>query len=537
MFAPSSFTMSEYVRRFVGPLSAVWRVERVGESYEVHFPNGGSRRVGRFPIDWEEPFPSDHVTSTLWFQSLTYAPYFYFDHADWETTAQVFSSYASHLRRARASDDYRPINSLDHAHAAQLLAVSATMAVARDRGEPRERLDVLVDFMEVVAESALSDGMILQNNHGLMLSRALAHVGYVFEGVSDVAAECSIRGAQEFDSIVNCAFDDQAIVNENTPAYQILWLRLIETMATFTDLIGDPHGFVVRWRRVLEEGKASLGLQLMPGNRVPPIGDDAGGPSPYPSVPGELVSIENGLYVSKTDEYYLSIVSGYRGVVHKHVDDTSIRLQVRGQDLLLDAGLLNYDVSDPIGVSIVSQRGHTGLYFPRFDGLRSLDVFGARPPRQTSSLSVRKQEDGSHVYECSYVIDRVYRATRRYTRYGTSVIFIEDSFESPGQDVALQRYLLPREAKVRIQGSTLRAGFDALELELRIDESSTFVVFNGDDGPLPKGWRAVRHYEPERCWCIEVEPRADASAMRATLNIRLKGEPGGGTLVEDFWRS
>ncbi|MFC7594461.1 heparinase II/III family protein [Terrabacter sp. GCM10028922] len=527
--------MSEYVRRFVGPLSGVWRVEKADDDYVVHFPNGGSRRIGNSSTHWDETFPTDHVTSTLWFQSLTYAPYFFLDHGDWETTAHVFSSYASHLRALRGSDGYQPINSLDHAHATQLLAACATMAVVRDRGVVEERGAVLVDFVEAVADSAMSAGMIRHNNHGVMLTRALAHVGHVFDGFAGVARECGIRGAREFDAIVGGAFDADAIVNENTPAYQILWLRLIETMADFTELIGDPSQFVEKWRALLERGKASLGLQLMPGNRVPPIGDDAGGTSPYRSMDGELLSPGNGLYVFKDDDFYVSITSGYRGVVHKHVDDTSIRLQVRGQDLLIDAGLLNYDVGDAVGVSVVSQRGHTGLYFPRFDHLRSLDMFAAKPPRQESSLLVREGQGGSQEYECRYVVDGSYHALRRYTRHGNHIFLIEDAFDAPGGEVAVQRYLLPKEAQLRFHGSTLTARFEGVELLLRFDETATVAVFNGGEGSAPKGWRAARHYEPERCWCVEVEPPAGARAMRASLTVVADGEGPAADVVETFW--
>lgn len=513
-------TLEEYARLYVGSLSQVWSITPIGNDYEVTFPNGRRGLISSKETEWGHDFAEDLVTSRLWFQSLTYAPHFYWDHGDWDTTAAVFSSYSRFFEEQLRQPNYRPINSLDHAHAVQLLVACTTYASLVEKHElTPDKEQVLVDFVDVIARSATADGMIHKNNHGMMLTRSLAHVGFVFEGKAAMAPRCKELGKEGFDEIISQAFDDEGIANENTPAYQVLYMRVIDTMITFlTRTDGDDSPMVMKWKALMEAARNSLALQLLPDGTIPPIGDDAGGPSPYPVQFGELYSPSNGIFVRKDEEKYVSIIGGNRGVVHKHFDDTSIRLQYKGTDLLIDAGLLNYDVTDKIGISIVSQRGHSGLYFTKFDHMRPLDAFLAKPPLQNGSISRGCDDLDREYYDCTYVIDKHYRARRRYTFLSDKSILIKDDFSAPdASEPVVQRFLFPRRAKLTFHGSGLRVDVDNVSLIIETGNENSLQVNHGSLAEHPKGWRAVKQHESEPCWCLEISPRHGARNMTTAI--------------------
>ncbi len=511
-------SLKDYAASYTGPLSSIWTIQPDSAGYEVTFPNGVKAAIRGADTDWAFKFPNDLATARLWLHSLTYAPYFYWEHDDWDTTAAVFGSYMEYFSAEQLKPDYVHINSLDHAHAAQLLAVCGVYAslVSRDELYP-DRKEMLLRFVEVVGRSALSEGMIKFNNHGMMLTRALAHVAFVFQDASDIAADCGQSGVEEFDNIIQAAFDENGIVNENTPAYQILYMRVTDTMITFLRRTGLQPEYVQIWEALMSKAKDSIALQIYPSGKVPPIGDDAGGVSPYPSKLGELYSPDNGLFVRKTESSYLSIISGYRGVVHKHFDDTSLRLQYKGVDLVIDAGLLTYDASDKVGVAIVSQRGHSGLYFPRFDHIRPIDAFLVKPPRQYSWIDRRVDLSGHEEIACGYIVDEAYQAERLYTFLDDETIFISDSFSAPDQEQAIQRFLFPREAKMSLYEGSLEILVEGAKLVLWTQPDNTIQFHCGSGGEMPKGWRAVKFYESEPCWSVEISAPVGRSSIRSAI--------------------
>lgn len=514
------FSLEEYAATYAGPLSSIWSIHADDGTYRVRFPNGASVNIDGENTDWAYQFPTDSATSKLWFHSLTYLPYLYLDHDDWTATAGVLSSYTKYFTQEQQRSDYVQMNSLDHAHAVQLLAVCALYASLAARGElSSDKRAIILDFVQVVAASALSDGMVKFNNHGMMLTRALAHVGFVFREDTGIAAECEKSGVEEFDRIVQAAFDAEGIVNENTPAYQILYMRVIETMIVFLQKTGLSPQYVQIWETLMSKAKTSIALQILPDGAVPPIGDDAGGVSPYPSHLGELYSPTNGLFTRKTADHYLSIISGYRGVVHKHFDDTSIRLQYKGADLILDAGLLTYDASNQIGVAVVSQRGHSGLFFPRFDHMRPIDAFLVKPARQNSWIDRRVDLLGHEEIACGYVFDGEYQAERLYTFLDDYRIFISDSFSAPHGEQALQRFLFPKRAELRHRRGALEVIVDNAKLIIWTDSENSFQYYCGSAGTMPKGWRAVKFYESEPCWSIEISAPLGRSTIKTAIGF------------------
>ncbi|MET3809196.1 hypothetical protein [Arthrobacter sp. UYEF3] len=512
--------IEEYARLFVKDLSSVWSIAKIENGYEVTFPNGRRGLIRGEDTQWAHDFADDPITSRLWFHSLSYAPHFYWDYGDWDTTAAVFSSYARFFQEQLRKPGYRPMNSLDHAHSVQLLVVSTTYASLIEKGElTPDREKVLVDFVETIALSATADGMITANNHGMMLTRSLAHVGFAFEGKTDMAARCKELGKGRFDEIIRGAFDEEGIANENTPAYQVLYMRVIETMITFlSQTEGEDDPMLVKWKALMELARDSLALQLFPDGTIPPIGDDAGGPSPYAGRIGELYSPTNGIFVRKDDEQYVSIISGNKGVVHKQFDDTSIRIQYKGVDLLIDAGLLSYDVTDRIGRSIVSQRGHSGLYFTRFDDIVPRDVFSANPPRQSGSLTRGVDDKGYEYFDCSYVIDDLYKAKRRYTFLSRSKIEINDAYSAPdATEPVVQRFILPRRAQLTFNPSGVRVDVDDASLVIETEGDNGVRVYHGSQAEQPKGWRAVKQYNSEPCWCLEISPAQGVLNMNTSI--------------------
>src|SRR5699024_2243919 len=117
------------------------------------------------------------------------------------------------------------------------------------------------------------------NNHGLMLARAFLEAGFVLRmlgGQEKLAAKYIENGRAGTSFVIDHVFNDEGVVNENTPAYQGLYIDIISAIVRFQRRVDGTDPRIQQWENLLEMATSNLKLMLWSDGRYPPLGDDTG---------------------------------------------------------------------------------------------------------------------------------------------------------------------------------------------------------------------------------------------------------------------
>lgn len=495
---------SAFKKKFIDKeLSNQWAVKHVSNGFEIKLPNTQVVLLNPEKPEWFREHLIDPFSTKLWFQSLQYLPYLGSNQEEVAQMVRLFANYVEELETVYSSDGFSPYNSEDHAHSLQLKAACAIYCLHREVLVQIEQLEkMLLDSIEKLAKISLDPVFVKPNNHGLMLARSYLETGYLFQDLIPNADSLQEAGFDAIDFVLGMVFDSAAIANENTPGYQGLYIQIIDAIVHFGEEIGVSASRISKWEELSLVAKEKLALMTRDDGTYPALGDEPGRKSIVAPTHGELFSPENGCYFLKLDEMDLSIVCGHRGIVHKHADDTSIRLRFAGVDIFMDAGLLSYDPNDEISISISSQRGHSGCFYPRFDGMRGHDLFYSN--KHSVDASIHKGiVDGCVVLKCVSILDGDFEVRRNYTilDHGLRIVdYIQNRLGEP----AVRRFLLNEKARVSIEGNTVKIDLEGVRALLSFEDGAELKLCRGVIKPEPKGWRAIGHYKETACWLLEV---------------------------------
>ena len=116
---------------------------------------------------------------------------------------------------------------------------------------------------------------------------------------------------------------------------------------------------------------------IRPDGKVPPIGDSE--EKQVSTSLAKQISKHNfdeeiegmqvfgngySIWKSMAHQYHLTLKSCHHGRFHRHDDDCSLTLWVKGVNLLMDSGLLYYVEKDPDRIHVRSAKGHSGFEIP-----------------------------------------------------------------------------------------------------------------------------------------------------------------------------
>lgn len=217
---------------------------------------------------------------------------------------------------------------------------------------------VLMKHGEVLS----NDAKYNNNNHGLMMDKALMVLGNVLED-----AMLFNKGYYRAIDTFWYSFSYSGIHVENSPDYHMMVLRMYEEIEQYLNSKGKSFGKNIEG--YLELAKLYPQILLKPNRTFPAIGDSGNAKKKLHKLYRNLYDEEAGISILQYNEpkpLYMSFVCGYSSRVHKHKDDLSITLNYNGLDFFEDPGKFNYSKSKERKY-MVSRHAHSSFFMKQFD--------------------------------------------------------------------------------------------------------------------------------------------------------------------------
>ena len=336
---------------------------------------------------------------------------------------------------------------------------------------------------------------IALNNHGLMLIDALNGVALTFCESSVTFGRC----AEELSRILDFVFGEDGFCNENSPAYHYLYIRLLRDICSKYESWLECAEFVIVARNYLKLIEGTMSQLVTQDGMIPPMGDSNPAASDFESVDGTHFSERVGLWIYKHDDIFLSFKCGFESLTHKHADDTSIILRYRGEDLITDAGTANFNYRDPKILGLRTQKGHSGVYFPRFDGVHPAKLYSSGYGAKSVLVTATDK-----TVRGGYLISGNFLAHRHLSVMTPTRIRVDDHVSAIQPTRAVVRFIVPPAVGV-ISG---KDGFWLLgqksEARVRFNQRVKVSITCGQEQDPYKGWISVKPNETTSAKCVEV---------------------------------
>lgn len=475
--------LSDYPGRFNDGSPAGWDIVRRGEEYIIEVPGGTKFITSQWaePESWLSLKDSLSVTDVLWADSLLWLPRILERYKDERTVWRLIREYAR--RRALWGKPERNTRSLDHQIALRLRAYLTLLGMqhgetARGAGWLEERQETekcILGLIKADSDLVSEYDLFNANNHGIMLGIAMLHVEEI---LGSPPWHEPTGWAERLYGVLSGLVDRQGLVPENTPQYQGYYILLLDEIVAFLTWSGHSSDVYRRFRLLRQAVIYGYKSLLLPDNSVPPIGDGTGGEQTrYAASTHNLWSPENGITIARGSDWYLSVIAGFKGVIHKQLDDGSICLWHNGRFILRDAGLLGFDWRNANAVRVRTQKGHSSAFYKKFDDWTTDQVisFGANTSRMGGKLLHLSENDSGIEIGCERHLDGR-PVTRRlvYWYPSKSKLIVQDQFLDRDLGAALVRFIFdPSISQCEKLGQAITLNGSDISVQLSVETTGT----------------------------------------------------------------
>ncbi|MCA8199653.1 heparinase II/III-family protein [Burkholderia sp. AU33545] len=440
---------------------------------------------------WNSELPNNSVR--MWYYSLIYigrllATYHKTnDSASLDLALSLTSDYLDYVAVAEHRAGVDNIASADHATAERLKVMLTLHQIVRKSKYPRgvALLPRLLEEMHYCAEWLTEEANLGVGNHQLMGCMSLM---FTYSLLSNEAGAVYLETAlRRVRALLEESFDKDGLCNENTIGYHNFNLSLYTKIHDALGRLGVAASMRSDIEPVLGNAMRALQLAIFPNGKIPPIGDSPRYDSHVSSVNESFCFFESGFAVVKRDDFYMSLICGGRTNWHKHMDDTAIYLQYRGEDVFIDGGSYSYDQRNPHTRCITSSAGHSGVFLSQFDGLPRYELIAKYGPVSGSIKRFEESDDGVRI-ECAYSVPGCWTSFRRFVFvHWIGEVVIVDMVRSPNLAAAVQRFLLApnisahaEQGIIRLQGETFDGAI--------IHSSQDADFYRGEQDAKVRGW-------------------------------------------------
>jgi hypothetical protein len=322
-----------------------------------------------------------------------------------------------------------------------------------------------------------NDKNYVKNNHGVMMDLALAQFSlFVLDVDSQLAKSYMTKAILRLEMMLEQSFDSDGYCTENSPSYHFVNYALFSSIKQFI-IQYQLHEKVSKWKSILDKAESVGRLLLRSDGTIPLIGDSEIRPGVF--FPHNESKTKNGigyfpgagLFVANLPNIHLTFRAGGIKFSHRHVDDLSLTLWVRGKDFVVDCGLYNYDIQDKRRRWVMSSRAHSGFYLESEGNVLFANFESPSAMSRFNSMSDTHDE---------FTINATHNLSKetnvvRNLHFANNTLKIEDSFES--KSVENWRYQLILHPNVELHA---------------LPDKNGFYLKNGREELI---WRAINNIE------------------------------------------
>src|SRR5699024_1614118 len=195
-----------------------------------------------------------------------------------------------------------------------------------------------------------------KNNHGLMMDRYLMILGNIIKDdfIFNIVYYRSIETFWYSLSYTGLHL-------ENSPEYHNMVTNMYLELQKYLSLSGKTYGSTIV--AIISRATALKNIFTKPNKIIPSLGDSGNGLTKINKNYENFIDYEAGLAIIQEDknEFFLTFISGYATITHKHIDDLSFTLFYKGKDFFVDPGKYSYS-KHPYRRYVKSFKGHSGIY-------------------------------------------------------------------------------------------------------------------------------------------------------------------------------
>ncbi|MFQ2059618.1 DUF6270 domain-containing protein [Aeromonas veronii] len=453
-------------------------------------------------ITWTEHGYGLNDSSSMWFYSLYYVGFLIKESEKNEYLDDyIHSAIESFLSSQVCFDDnLKFISSADHSASGRVLAL-INYATKYANILEKNKFELILVTIHFWVEWLASYKGYQTNNHGVMTDIAVLN-GYLFFK--------SIPGAKKFEDIavsrltktISIAYDKDGFCNENTIGYHsfnnTLYSHVIRTFLKESSTFSEENLIKIKaMNEMIISAEKALKYAIWQDGSIPPIGDSPIIKTNIESINDSFCFFDSGFAVIKTDDIYFSLLCNSRTRIHKHVDDTSITLRYKNQEIIVDSGSYKYDKADPYRASLVSSYSHSGFFTSTIDKSTRVDYYKELKP--IAKIVEFIENEDSYYIKCENTIDD-------NSEILTREIFIElpltlriiDSFTVASQksiEYVSQRFIFDEGISI-IEEDNDSFSLSLNTLHFNIQTSADeYLIYKGEKVPFYRGWRSKENGE------------------------------------------
>lgn len=195
-----------------------------------------------------------------------------------------------------------------------------------------------------------------RNNHGLMMDRSLMILGNILKDESIF----NIGYYRSIDTFWH-SYSYTGYHLENSPEYHNMVTNMYLELQKYLVVSGKTYGNTII--SYLNRASILKNIFAKPNKIIPSIGDSGQGIVKINKRYENFVDYSSGLSIIQDEKnrYFLTFISGYSTITHKHIDDLSFNLFFRDKDFLVDPGKYSYS-KHPYRNYVKSFSAHSGIY-------------------------------------------------------------------------------------------------------------------------------------------------------------------------------
>lgn len=527
-------TYPDYISLRNKDITPSWNITQISHNhYEAITPNKFLIELSNYVNTTFDINKTPQYQSTmLWYHSLAWLRIIYNNNNNDKFVNDFIDTYYAFINSELSDTIFSTLTSRDHLVAEQIRNLTYLLAQDDMRFSNKENTrNILIKL----TNWAIIPSNILNNNHGMMLVSALLHIPLFIE-MPEIEKNNFINTlSNRLVEIIESAFDNYGLCNENTPIYQNFYIKFLKNQISelsFFEKYDVRYSVITaKLSEILSTAEHTLSLIALPTGELPPFGDGNNVNNQRIVKPldfAEFYSLDSGFYAYKHKKLrsrYFSMKCGYASATHKHSDDTSIFYWYDGCPIITDAGFLNYDWKDPKNVLVKSQRGHSGAFYYKYDDLYPITLYrdGLSSSRIISGMSVEKQNNLTLIkgFIC---IDKKYHVERtvKFSHLNNILILdnfnIKDSSEKEKLEKCI-RFLVPIEHTVELYDKYVLISNTTFNLKL-VYKSGTICIKRGHmkDGIPYEGWIVNTPFKDlKECNTIEIHLGANENSSIVNL--------------------